>query len=90
MDTEIQSYLDSNDPKEAIIVVKKYAEINNKTVDKNLLKEDILNYLLQYVSNYKNNNNNNKDYKLLSKYVDKCLRFSDTAFQNNILNNFKY
>jgi hypothetical protein len=84
MDTEIQSYLDSNDPKEAIIVVKKYAEINNKTVDKNLLKEDILNYLLQYVSNYKNNN---KDYKLLSKYVDKCLRFSDTAFQNNILNN---
>jgi|TARA_B110000259_G_scaffold187612_1_gene242477 hypothetical protein len=85
MDTEIQSYLDSNDPKEAIIVVKKYAEINNKTVDKNLLKEDILNYLLQYVSNYKNNNN--KDYKLLSKYVDKCLRFSDTAFQNNILKN---
>jgi hypothetical protein len=85
MDTEIQSYLDSNDPKEAIIVVKKYAEINNKTVDKNLLKEDILNYLLQYVSNYKNNNN--KDYKLLSKYVDKCLRFNDTAFQNNILNN---
>jgi hypothetical protein len=84
MDTEIQSYLDSNDPKEAIIVVKKYAEINNKTVDKNLLKEDILNYLLQYVSNYKNNN---KDYKLLSKYVDKCLRFSDTAFQNNILKN---
>jgi hypothetical protein len=87
MDTEIQSYLDSNDPKEAIIVVKKYAEINNKTVDKNLLKEDILNYLLQYVSNYKNNN---KDYKLLSTYVDKCLRFSDTAFQNNILNNIKY
>ena len=85
MDTEIQSYLDSNDPKEAIIVVKKYAEINNKTVDKNLLKENILNYLLQYVSNYKNNNN--KDYKLLSKYVDKCLRFSDTAFQNNILKN---
>ena len=85
MDTEIQSYLDSNDPKEAIIVVKKYAEINNKTVDKNLLKEDILNYLLQYVSNYKNNNN--KDYKLLSKYVDKCLLFSDTAFQNNILKN---
>ena len=88
MDIEIQSYLDSNNNNnEAIILVKKYAEVNNKTIDKNLLKEDILNYLLQYVSNYKKINNNTKDYDILSKYVDKCLRFKDAGFQNNILKN---
>jgi hypothetical protein len=88
MDIEIQSYLDSNNNNnEAIILVKKYAEVNNKTIDKNLLKEDILNYLLQYVSNYKKINNTNKDFDILSKYVDKCLRFKDSTFQNNILKN---
>ena len=87
MDTDIQTYLDSNNINEAVTLVKKYAEINNKTIDKNLLKEDILNYLLQYVSNYKKINNTNKDFDLLSKYVDKCLRFKDAGFQNNILKN---
>ena len=87
MDNEIKTYLDSNDINDAVILVKKYAEINNKTIDKQLMKEDILNYLLQYVSNYKKINNTNKDYDLLSKYVDKCLRFKDAGFQNNILKN---
>lgn len=85
MDIEIQTYLDSNNTEDninnAVILVKKYAEINNKTIDKNLLKEDIINFLLQYVSKYKNS----KDYKLLSIYVDKSLRFKDSSFQNNIL-----
>lgn len=85
MDIEIQTYLDSNNTEDninnAVILVKKYAEINNKTIDKNLLKEDIINFLLQYVSKYKNS----KDYKLLSTYVDKSLRFKDSLFQNNII-----
>lgn len=85
MDIEIQTYLDSNNTEDninnAVILVKKYAEINNKTIDKNLLKEDIINFLLQYVSKYKNS----KDYKLLSIYVDKSLRFKDSSFQNNII-----
>jgi hypothetical protein len=87
MDTIIKTYLDSDDINDAVILVKKYADINKKTIDKQLMKEDILNYLLQYVSNYKKINNNTKDYDILSKYVDKCLRFKDAGFQNNILKN---
>ena len=79
MDTYIQNYLDGlEDPKQ---LVNKYAEIHNKKINQELLKEDILNCILQYISN-----NKNKDYKLLSLYVDKALRFKHTDFQKTILN----
>jgi hypothetical protein len=79
MDTYIQNYLDGlEDPKQ---LVNKYVEIHNKTLNKKLLKEDIVNCILQYISN-----NKNKDYKLLSLYVDKALRFKHTDFQKTILN----
>lgn len=79
MDTYIQNYLDGlEDPKQ---LVNKYVEIHNKTLNKKLLKEDIVNCILQYISN-----NKNKDYKLLSVYVDKALRFKHTDFQKTILN----
>jgi len=80
MDTYIQNYLDGlEDPRQ---LVNKYAEIHNKKIDKELLKEDIVNCILQYISN-----NKTKDYKLLSIYVDKALQFKHKDFQKNILNN---
>ena len=79
MDTYIQNYLDGlEDPKQ---LVNKYAEIHNKKIDQQLLKEDIVNCILQYISN-----NKNKDYALLSIYVDKALRFKHKDFQKTILN----
>lgn len=47
MDTYIQNYLDGlEDPKE---LVNKYAEIHNKKIDQQLLKEDILNCIFQII-----------------------------------------
>lgn len=79
MDTYIQNYLDGFEEPEQL--VNKYAEIYNKPINKKLLKEDIVNCILQYISN-----NKNKDYKLLSVYVDKALRFNHKDFQKTILN----
>lgn len=78
----ISEYLENNNIDKAIELVKKYAELNNKTVNKKLLKEDIVNCILQYISK----NNKNNDYKDLSIYVDNALRFQQTQFQNTILN----
>jgi len=79
----ITEYLQNNNIDKAIELVKKYAELNNKTVNKKLLKEDIVNCILQYISK----NNKNNDYKDLSIYVDNALRFQQTQFQNTILKN---
>lgn len=79
----ITEYLQNNNINKAIQLVKKYAELNNKTINKKLLKEDIVNCILQYIS--KNNKNNN--YKDLSIYVDNALRFQQIQFQNSILKN---
>ena len=49
----ISEYLENNNIDKAIELVKKYAELNNKIVNKKLLKEDIVNCILQYIS--KNN-----------------------------------
>jgi len=78
----ISEYLENNNIDKAIELVKKYAELNNKIVNKKLLKEDIVNCILQYISK----NNKNNDYKDLSIYVDNALRFQQTQFQNTILN----
>lgn len=78
----ISEYLENNNIDKAIELVKKYAELNNKIVNKKLLKEDIVNCILQYISK----NNKNNDYKDLSIYVDNALRFQHTHFQNTILN----
>lgn len=78
----ISEYLENNNIDKAIELVKKYAELNNKTVNKKLLKEDIVNCILQYISK----NNKNNDYKDLSIYVDNALCFQQTQFQNTILN----
>ena len=67
----ISEYLENNNIDKAIELVKKYAELNNKTVNKKLLKEDIINCILQYISK----NNKNNDYKYLSICVDNALRF---------------
>lgn len=77
----ISEYLENNNIDKAIELVKKYAELNNKIVNKKLLKEDIVNCILQYISK----NNKNNDYKDLSIYVDNALRFQQTQFQNTIL-----
>tara|TARA_B110001450_G_scaffold47489_1_gene44207 strand:+ start:13579 stop:13845 length:267 start_codon:yes stop_codon:yes gene_type:complete len=79
----ISEYLENNNIDKAIELVKKYAELNNKNVNKKLLKEDIVNCILQYISK----NNKNNDYKDLSIYVDNALRFQQTQFQNTILKN---
>jgi hypothetical protein len=79
MDTYIQNYLDGLEDSKQL--VNKYAEIHNKKIDQQLLKEDIVNCILQHISN-----NKNKDYKLLSVYVDKALRFKHKDFQKTILN----
>lgn len=78
----IIEYLENNNIDKAIQLVKKYAEFNNKTINKELLKEDIVNCILQYISK----NNKNNDYKDLSIYVDKALMFQKRNFQNMILN----
>lgn len=78
----ISEYLENNNIDKAIELVKKYAELNNKIVNKKLVKEDIVNCILQYISK----NNKNNDYKDLSIYVDNALRFQQTQFQNTILN----
>jgi methionine salvage enolase-phosphatase E1 len=83
MDLYISEYLENNNINKAIELVKKYAELNNKTANKKLLKEDIVNCILQYISK----NNKNNDYKDLSIYVDNALRFQQTQFQNTILKN---
>tara|TARA_B100000401_G_C52712260_1_gene674422 strand:- start:213 stop:479 length:267 start_codon:yes stop_codon:yes gene_type:complete len=80
----ISEYLENNNIDKAIELVKKYAELNNKTVNKKLLKEDIINCILQYISK----NNKNNDYKYLSICVDNALRFKQKQFQNIILNKF--
>lgn len=84
----ISEYLENNNIDKAIELVKKYAELNNKIVNKELLKEDIVNCILQYISkNNKNNENNeNNDYNNLSIYVDSALMFQKKHFQNMILN----
>jgi len=82
MDLYIIEYLENTNIDKAIELVKKYAELNNKTVNKKLLKDDIVNCILQYISK----NNKNNDYKDLSIYVDNALRFQQTQFQNTILN----
>jgi hypothetical protein len=84
----ISEYLENNNIDKAIELVKKYAELNNKIVNKKLLKEDIVNCILQYISkNNKNNENNeNNDYNNLSIYVDSALMFQKKHFQNMILN----
>jgi len=79
----ITEYLQNNNINKAIQLVKKYAELNNKTINKKLLKEDIVNCILQYISK----NNKNNDYNNLSIYVDNALRFQQIQFQNSILKN---
>ena len=78
----ISEYLENNNIDKAIELVKKYAELNNKIVNKKLLKEDIINCILQYISK----NNKNNDYNNLSIYVDSALIFQKKHFQNMILN----
>ena len=68
--------------KEAQEFCKKYASINNIKITKKILSNEIVNCLLQYVTNYKKQN---KDFNKIESYVDKCLLFRQSNFQKQIL-----
>ena len=70
--------------KEAQEVCKKYATIYNVKLTKKLLGNEIVNILLQYVTNY-NKSGDKKDFQLIENYVDKCLQFRVNNFQKQIL-----
>lgn len=71
--------------KEAQELCKKYATINNVKLTKKILETEIVNKLLQYVTNY-NKNQNKKNFNLIESYVDKCLLFKQNSFQKQVLN----
>ena len=49
------------------------------------VETEIVNKLLQYVTNY-NKNQNKKNFNLIESYVDKCLLFKQNSFQKQVLN----
>ena len=71
--------------KEAQELCKKYSTIHNIELTKKILGNEILNSLLEYVTNYKKTQHI-KDFKLIESYVDKCLKFKQNIFQKQILN----
>ena len=87
LDIYIIDYLQKdidNNLKEAQEVCKKYATIYNVKLTKKLLGNEIVNILLQYVTNY-NKSGDKKDFNLIESYVDKCLQFRVNNFQKQIL-----
>lgn len=88
LDIYIVDYLQkhiTDNVKEAQELCKKYATINNVKLTKKILETEIINKLLQYVTNY-NKNQNKKNFNLIESYVDKCLLFKQNSFQKQVLN----